>query len=326
MQQRQALTLDQKIVHTNAKIREWYEAHDGNVSVSFSGGKDSTVLLDLCRKLYPDMEAVFIDTGIEYKEVRNFVRTVDNVTFVKPRMSFKKVIEEYGYPVASKTVSGLVKNIRSLKRRKIPEDDRRYTYCWKRLPIKWRKLIDAPFKISDICCTMLKKHPFHKYCKESGNVTYSGEMASDSKRREKVYLEYGRINYSKTNPRSKPMSIWKEQDVLKYIVDNDLEYAPIYGDIVSDDNGALHCTGHKRTGCAFCPFGAHLEKPANRYQMMYYEHPRLWDYCINRLGYKEILDYSGVKYLPEGVEYEKPRHFKHPKQWNPAEIPRGQKV
>ena len=75
---------------------------------SFSGGKDSTVLLDLVRRVFPDCPAVFIDTGLEYPELRDFVKTIDNVVWLKPEMNFKKVIETYGYPIISKEISGLV--------------------------------------------------------------------------------------------------------------------------------------------------------------------------------------------------------------------------
>lgn len=107
--QMQALPLSAKIKMTNYRIRQWVDEYgtDG-VYVSFSGGKDSTVLLDLVRKNYPDVPAVFCDTGLEYPEVRNFVKTYDNVVWLKPKMTFKQVIEKYGYPFISKEVSGCV--------------------------------------------------------------------------------------------------------------------------------------------------------------------------------------------------------------------------
>ena len=70
----QALSLEQKIRITQARIIEWYQQNEGKVYVSFSGGKDSTVLLDLVRRIYPDVPAVYIDTGLEYPELRNFVK------------------------------------------------------------------------------------------------------------------------------------------------------------------------------------------------------------------------------------------------------------
>ena len=71
LRQLQALPLDLKIKKTELRIREWvdYWGVDG-VYVSFSGGKDSTVLLDICRRLYPGIVAVFSDTGLEFPEIR----------------------------------------------------------------------------------------------------------------------------------------------------------------------------------------------------------------------------------------------------------------
>ena len=101
----QAWSLERKIQVAQTRIIEWYIKHQGQVFVSFSGGKDSTVLLDLARRVYPDIPAVFVDTGLEYPEIREFVKTVDNVTWLRPAMNFKKVIGTYGYPVGSKRVA-----------------------------------------------------------------------------------------------------------------------------------------------------------------------------------------------------------------------------
>lgn len=65
----QAWPLDRKMRETQAKIQGWYEHYGGKVFVSFSGGKDSTVLLNLVRGLYPDVPAAYADTGMEYPEI-----------------------------------------------------------------------------------------------------------------------------------------------------------------------------------------------------------------------------------------------------------------
>ena len=104
--QMQSLPLSAKIQMTKRRISEWVEyfGEDG-VYVSFSGGKDSTVLLDLVRKSYPEIPAVFVDTGLEYPEIREFVSTFENVVWLKPKMNFRQVIEKYGYPFFSKEIS-----------------------------------------------------------------------------------------------------------------------------------------------------------------------------------------------------------------------------
>ena len=113
LKMKQALPLDVKVKMTQLRIRSWVEEFgvDG-VYVSFSGGKDSTVLLHLVREMYPDVPAVFVDTGLEYPEIRDFVKTFENVVWLKPKMTFKKVIETYGYPFISKEVSECVQGAR----------------------------------------------------------------------------------------------------------------------------------------------------------------------------------------------------------------------
>ena len=112
LKQLQSLPLNIKIRKTEQRIREWYEHWEGNVFISFSGGKDSTVLLDIVRHLYPDVPAVFSDTGLEYPEIKEFVKTFPNVIVVRPKYSFKEILTKYGYPIISKEVANVVDNSR----------------------------------------------------------------------------------------------------------------------------------------------------------------------------------------------------------------------
>jgi hypothetical protein len=108
LHQMQSLPLKDKIRMAQRRIEEWYEHYDGNVYLSFSGGKDSTALLHLVREMYPDVPAVFVNTGLEYPEIVKFVKTFDNVEIIRPKMSFVQVIKKYGYPMFSKEVSECV--------------------------------------------------------------------------------------------------------------------------------------------------------------------------------------------------------------------------
>ena len=106
--QMQSLPLHAKVAMTKQRIREWVEywnARGQDVHVSFSGGKDSTVLLHIARELYPDMPAIFCDTGLEYPEIRKFAMSKENVTVLHPKMRFPEVIRTYGYPLISKEVA-----------------------------------------------------------------------------------------------------------------------------------------------------------------------------------------------------------------------------
>jgi len=116
----QTLPLDRKIAITQARIIEWFNFWEGNVYVSFSGGKDSTVLLDLVIKtikaIDPTFEVpvVFSNTGLEYPEIQRFAKS-KGATFVTPKMNIVEVIRNYGYPLISKEVSSAIYYARRIK-------------------------------------------------------------------------------------------------------------------------------------------------------------------------------------------------------------------
>ena len=283
LKQRQELPLEAKIIMSQKKIREFYDHYHGDVYVSFSGGKDSTVLLNLVREIYPDVHAVFVDTGLEYPEIREFVKSIDNVTWLRPKMPFPQVIEKYGYPVISKEsargISDLQNptdnNKRSRYVRLNGQDNNRKSG---KLPNKWLRLVNAPFKVSHKCCNIMKKNPLRGY------RCFVGTMAVDSSLRKQQYLRDGCNSFS-GKEQSMPMAFWTEDNVWEYLKDKD--YCKIYD------------MGYDRTGCMFCMFGVHLEKGLNRFQRMQSTHPKQWDYCINKLGCGKVLDYIGVPYAKE---------------------------
>lgn len=308
LQELQALPLKYKVMITKERIKEWVEefGKDG-VYVSFSGGKDSTVLLHIVRELYPDIPAVFVDTGLEYPEIREFVKTFDNVVWLKPKKNFKRVVDEYGYPLIGKDIAESVyyarKNIKSGN----PKETVRYKQLLGTATqkngkpslfnySKYKYMLDAPFEISSRCCNIMKKEPIKAYQKETGKVPITGQMASESRRRTMQWVKAGCNSFAGKNSISNPMSFWTEQDVLLYIKENNILICSIYGDIV-EHNNRLITTGCKRTGCVFCGFGCHLEKEGEgRFLKLKETHPKLYAYLFRvtdkgGLGYKEVIDW-----------------------------------
>ena len=306
LRMRQAMDLDDKIRFTERRIEEWVKQFGvSGVYVSFSGGKDSTVLLDICRKLYPEIKVMFVDTGLEYPEIKQFVKQIDNVDIIRPKKMFNQVIEEYGFPIVSKEVSECIDQARKsllngkhtcrlakLQGTLLDKDGKPSLYNQK----KWKFLLDAPFKISNQCCRIMKKNPAHEYYKKTGRVPIIGTMASESRLRTQQYLKQGCNGFNNKIPTSTPIAFWTEQDILKYLKIFGIPYASVYGEIIQNKDGKYCTTGCQRTGCMFCGFGCHLEKEPNRFQKLKETHPKQYGYIINTLGMGEVLDYIGVKY------------------------------
>lgn len=332
-------------------------AERGSVYVAFSGGKDSTVLADLCAKVCKDhgytLYLLFVNTGLEYPEIQKFVKEYAEwlrstyeievqLDIVRPEMRFDEVLKEYGYPVVSKEVAQIVREARI----GLSRGDGSYEFRIKNLRgelrdkngklssfnnAKWGFLLDAPYDISEQCCTIMKKKPSKQYENETGRKPIIGAMATESALRKQRWLRYGCNAFDNKKPSSNPLSFWIDQDILHYIKKYDLPYCSVYGDIRVKPHGedvsldqidlidylgcyepedTLITTGCKRTGCIFCMFGCHLEKEPNRFQRLKETHPRQYSYCINGgemvdgkwqpskegLGLGKVLDYIGVDY------------------------------
>lgn len=114
LNQLRGLPLAAKVAKTQIRIREWYEHWNGDVYVSFSGGKDSTVLAHLVRDMYPEVPLVFSNTGLEYPEIQAFAKKM-GAEIIRPKMRFDEVISEYGYPLISKEVAEAIYYARRIR-------------------------------------------------------------------------------------------------------------------------------------------------------------------------------------------------------------------
>ena len=368
--QMQALPLEAKIIMTKQRIKVWYEAWTrfeifdkktgktrfitfdtrgqkdppmkeseyivsslpGWVYVSFSGGKDSTVLKHIVDSMYDDVPSLFVNTGLEYPEIQKFAMAQKNVVTVRPKMRFDEVIRKYGYPVISKEVSQKIYEYRQTpngytKARFDENSDyvKRYgkAFCLAR----WKWLRDSDIPISHKCCHVMKKKPAKKYEKSSGRMPYIGTLADESRLRKTRWIQNGCNAFEAKRPTSQPLSFWTEQDILHYLKKYNVPYCSVYGDIVLDSGNQdqlsildlftdydpmdkLKTTGCNRTGCVFCMFGITQDGSPNRFQRLKETHPRQYEYCIgggefvdgkwqpnkDGLGLGKVLDYIGIDY------------------------------
>lgn len=304
--------LERKIRVTQTKLLEWYYHYAGKAYISFSGGKDSTVLADLaarvCKATNYTLNLVFANTGLEYPEIQEFVTYFKdwledtysipvNLKIVYPSMPFQEVIQNYGYPVISKETARCIYYARKKSQWAINKlqglfKNGEISICYQATK-KYAYLVDAPFLISDYCCTALKKRPLEKYQKKTGLKPIVATMATESKIRKNAYLKNGCNSFR--SGKSQPLSFWKEQDVLRYLLKYQIPYCSLYGDIVLEKK-RLKTTNLKRTGCMFCMFGVHLEKEPNRFQILKRTHPKQYQYCMETLNLKEVLEFINVKY------------------------------
>lgn len=303
LKQLQSLNLHSKITLAKQRIAQFCEKMEGRAVVSFSGGADSTVLLHLARQVSRDIPAVFVNTGLELPEIVRFVRQTENVEIIKPAMSFRQVLENYGYPVISKEVSGAIEEIRTTKSdylRNLRLNGSERGNAGK-LSDKYRYLLNAPFKISDRCCDVLKKQPLKKYCKDNNLYAIVGVMAEESRQRLISYIRFGCNAFGLASPQSRPLMAWNKQDILHYLQEFKVPYCKdIYGDIIPgdlfDDGKVLTFSREQRTGCAYCMFGVQYEGYPNRFQRMQARNPKQWEFCINTLGLGKVLDYMHIPF------------------------------
>lgn len=322
LRQMQSLPLRAKKRMTIDRIKGWYETFGDNVYFSYSGGKDSTVLLEIlagfCKEYGYKLFVVFCDTGLEYPEIRKFAehnaKRIEEkygieMEFVRlrPDMIFKDVIITFGYPIISKEISKIIYGARHSESKKQSyinklkglNPDGSYSK-YKQQYKKYEILLQAPFEISNRCCVKMKEQPAMRYEAETGKKPIVATMADESKQRLDGWCKTGCNAFDSDRPMSKPISFWTEQDVLSMILKENIEIAPVYGEVVKDfkkmgqadgqmsmtdfgidvQDEPLKTTGCTRTGCIFCGYGCHLDKGVTRFQRLKITHPRLYEYCI----------------------------------------------
>ena len=274
-----AMPLEAKIVQTkfliNQAIRTFGEEH---CYISYSGGKDSTVLSHIAKQLCPNILHLFANTTNEYPETLRHIQwevaeNHTNIITVLPidikgeMWNFKKVVERYGFPMFSKRVSNA---IRTYQHARTPQTKQNSIDYIDRNFKKYQKYMELP--ISDKCCDKLKKEPLRRKAKELGmECAILGILASESYQREKSWLEYGcNVFYKFKDNQCKPLSFWSDEDINEYIEKYNVKISDLYS------------MGYTRNGCMYCGFGVQLEPPErNRYKKLKETHPLQYAYFMD---------------------------------------------
>jgi len=280
--------LNKKVDKVKSIIKDFHEKSGGECFVSFSGGKDSTVLLHIARSVIPEMPAVFSDTTNEMAEVLRFVKTIDNVEVVRPKITFKEVCETYGFPIASKEVSQKAFELKhtngvALRYKRLYGDSKKNG----RLPQKWHYLAEQRFDVTAKCCNKLKKEPLEQYTKQTGRLPIVGIMEGESRLRQQLKV-YGKPSDKKCYPFL--FSGFTEEDVWLYADIHGIRFAECYYDRIVD--GKL-VAARDRTGCEFCGFGNTLEDK-DRFERSRAVSPKRYEKFMaienNGVTFREALD------------------------------------
>lgn len=276
----QALPLEYKIMITESlvlnAVRTFGSEH---LYISFSGGKDSTVLSHMIRKTYPQILHLFADTSCEYPETISFVDEMNasgiNITIVVPTdrrgipWTFDRVVSELGYPVFSKAVANGIRTYRHARTDITKQNS--IEYMTRRFP---NYLPYLSYPISDLCCEKLKKGPLKRAARNAGmKCSIIGTLAEESQTRERDWLRNGsNIFFIKADNQCRPLSFWTEKDIWDYIEHFNVPIADLYR------------KGFERNGCMYCGFGVKSEKKRlgiNRFERLRFTHPKEYAHLIS---------------------------------------------
>lgn len=237
------------------------EYEEDNFYISFSGGKDSTVLSALVDMALPNNQIprVYADTGIELNMIRDFViemqKSDNRIILIKPSVPIKQMLDAQGYPFKSKEYSAIHKQYKKtgLKTHWVKQylqcDEQknkldRYA-CPKILRYQFTDEFDL--KISDNCCKELKEKPLKQWQKIN-NKPYAilGVMRSEGGRRNHAKC----LAFSGNKLKAfQPLSIISKEWEKWFISEYNIKICDIYKPPYNFD----------RTGCKGCPFNPKLQ-------------------------------------------------------------------
>jgi len=308
LNQRMAYPLDYKIMLAKRRIKSAIMNYGkDNCYLSFSGGKDSTILSHLVLSLGYKLEHVFSNTRLEYKECvtfskewckQNGVKLIE----VKPDIRPEEIWKTYGYPMFSKEVATILDRMRRAKKvnpkkiKKVIAFLERLGYkgrlrnqdksMYKRINVKKIKdfLNSNEIRISAQCCDLLKKKPMKKWQKENDKkVAIMGVRAQESLMRRTVWVRKGCIYETKDQVVVNPIIFFTDKDIWEYAKKFNIKFADIY----------YEPHNLERNGCYCCGFGCHRTEE-NNFIKLKEMNPHLWASVTNHWGFSEICKKCGV--------------------------------
>lgn len=301
--------LETKITNAMHRIEELYYEKNGKCYLSFSGGKDSTVILALI-KMCEDIltipkdgiPAIFCNTGLELQATVDFVNFVkenyyQNVVIIRPEKTFNWIIQNKGKPMKSKIKSEFIHryqngNKESPLRNLLGKNKKRTKIANKDMHILHPNF---DIKVSASCCTFLKKKPFEKYNKENNVKGYIvGERIEEGGVRELTTIKRvsgGGKLCTKTSGNyivKLPIIDWTNQDIEAFIKKYNVPLSKAYTEY-----------GCERTGCFLCPFSLQLDKNLEQ----------LYKYEPNR--YKAAMFFLKDVYIAQNVILKFDEEYEH---------------
>ncbi|MGL6008469.1 MAG: phosphoadenosine phosphosulfate reductase family protein, partial [Culicoidibacterales bacterium] len=290
------ITLEMAVHDALHRIKNAYEKTNGKIYLSFSGGKDSTIVAELIKmaELPEKIPFVFADTGIEFDAIKRFVKDYEyeNIQIVKPEKTMQKILKEYGYPVLSKNKSELLSTFQRSGANSTARA-RQLVYGFRenggiqtteqtnvRLANKHMHLIhpDHEYKIANKCCYYMKKRPFLAFAKENAMIgAFTGVRIAEGGARAVKYtsctMKIGKQIITM------PIIDWTDEICDEFIEKYNVKLSDVYT-----------VYGLKRSGCIGCPYGRNIRQELESLQQ--YE----------PLKYKATMHFFKKVYLDLGVE------------------------
>jgi len=311
LKRRQELDLITKILYTKSRVYSFLKQVEGYLS--FSGGRDSTILSHIIRtdfiKEYPEVlqglgetfeegsflsetfnvPHVFINTGVEWASIVKFVRDLEGIELIeiKPKLSFFEVVKQYGYPVISKEVASYINDVKKTNSNKLLQKwldgEKRGAYVSGKVPDVYSGFLkeSAPI-IGSKCCQKLKKDPAHAYEKASGRRPILAIMADESRLRAQT-AKNGCIFEKTSGLVCNPMIFWTHEDIELYME----LFKPAVCELYTK-------YGFERTGCIGCLFGCQTkEKADEKLEVFKRLRPNQYQWYLEN-GMQDVLNYLEV--------------------------------